>query len=147
MKKKIICFLSCLAMTASVLTSCGSAAGTDASSKSEGDSLTIFNYAEYLDPTLLELFTKETGITINYEEAMTPEEMYTKYTAGGISYDLLCTSDYMIKRLIDEGQAQSVEYRSMENFKNIDQQFLNLSESFDPGNKYSVPPKTLVDIP
>ncbi|MCR5591203.1 MAG: spermidine/putrescine ABC transporter substrate-binding protein [Lachnospiraceae bacterium] len=106
---------------------------------SSGGSLTVFNYSEYLDPEMIAKFTEETGIEIKYEEATTPEELYTKYSSGAISYDLLCTSDYMVKRLIDEGQAQEIDFSSLENYKNIDPKFEKLSESFDPGNKYSLP--------
>ena len=84
-------------------------------------------------------FTRETGIIVKYEEATTPEEMYTKYMSGAISYDLLCTSDYMIKRLIDEGEAQEIDFSTMKNYPNIDPKFKKLSESFDPGNKYALP--------
>ena len=114
----------------------------DAGKADPGDgeqSLTLLHYGEYLDPKMIELFTRETGIKINYEEASTPEEMYTKYISGAISYDLLCTSDYMIKRLIEEEEVKPVNYRKMENFSNIDPDFLKLSESFDPGNKYALP--------
>ncbi len=113
--------------------------GCSASKKSEDNVLTVFNYSEYLDPKMIAQFTKETGIEIRYEECTTPEELYTKYTSGAISYDLLCTSDYMIKRLIEEGQAQPIDVSSMENYSNLDPKFATLSESFDPGNKYTVP--------
>lgn len=132
MKKNLTCFFLILCIVFS-FTGCSSAAS------GEDNVLTIFNYGEYLDPVMMEKFTDETGIAIKYEEATTPEEMYTKYTSGAISYDLLCTSDYMVKRLIDEGQAQPVDLASMENFSNIDPKYLKLSESFDPGNKYSLP--------
>ncbi len=124
----ILCLISCM------LGGCFSAQG-----KSEGNTLTVFNYSEYLDPEMIKKFTAETGIEIKYEEATTPEEMYTKYTSGAISYDLLCTSDYMVKRLIDEGQAQAVDFSSMENYANIDPKFKDLSVTFDPENKYALP--------
>ena len=135
-KMKTVCVLLVIALTMT----CGCAKSPDTAEQApEEMSLTLFNYGEYLDPVMIEKFTKETGIKINYEEASTPEEMYTKYTSGGISYDLICTSDYMVKRLIDEGEAQPVNYRKLENFANIDPEYLKLSESFDPGNKYSMP--------
>ncbi len=114
---------------------------TGCAPKAKGDDnvLTVFNYSEYLDPEMLGKFTKETGIEVRYEEATTPEEMYTKYSSGAISYDLLCTSDYMVKRLIDEGQAQSIDRSSMENIGNIDPKFTKLCESFDPSGEYSLP--------
>ena len=48
-----------------------------------------FNLGDYMDPDVLDKFTEETGIEIKYEEALTPEEMYTKYKAGAIDYDLI----------------------------------------------------------
>ena len=131
MKKGIFCMVFIL--FAACLSGCAS------KSSSGNGSLTVFNYSMYIDPSVLEKFTKETGIEIRYEEATTPEELYTKYSSKAISYDVLCTSDYMLKRLIDEGQAQSIDFSSMENFKNIDPEYLKLSETFDPGNVYCVP--------
>ena len=57
---------------------------------------------------------------------------------GTYDYDVLTvmapsTSDYMIKRLIDEGQAQPIDLSTMENYSNIDPKYLKISESFDPG--------------
>ena len=108
-------------------------------SSKQDNSLTVFNYSMYIDPDLLEKFTAETGIEVKYEEATTPEELYTKYTSGAISYDLLCTSDYMLKRLIEEGQAKEIDYKSIPNYVNIDPKFNTLSEGFDPDVKYTVP--------
>ena len=134
MKKRIICLFLVLSIISVMFQGCG-----NDTAKTGDDVLTVFNFGEYIDPEMLKLFTKETGIEIKYEEAMTPEEMYTKYISGAISYDLLCTSDYMIKRLIDEGQVQPFDFSTMENYKNIDTKFTKLSENFDPGNKYALP--------
>lgn len=101
--------------------------------------LTIFNYGEYMDPEVLELFTKETGIGIKYEEALTPEDMYAKYKSGAISYDLLCTSDYMVQRLIQEKEAQKVDFSSMEHAENIGDKYWEFSKAFDPENEYALP--------
>ena len=101
--------------------------------------LTVFNYGEYIDPDVLELFTEETGIGIKYEEALTPEDMYAKYKSGAISYDLLCTSDYMVQRLIQEGEAQKVDFSSMEHTKNIGNKYWEFSRAFDAENEYALP--------
>ncbi|MCR5687076.1 MAG: spermidine/putrescine ABC transporter substrate-binding protein [Lachnospiraceae bacterium] len=131
MKKTIAASLILIISSLCLLPGCGKS--------SSGGSLTVFNYSEYLDPEMIAKFTKETGIEIKYEEATTPEEMYTKFTSGAIDYDLLCTSDYMIKRLIDEGQAESVDFSSFENYKNIDPKFAGYSKSYDPEGKYALP--------
>ncbi len=101
--------------------------------------ITVINYGEYLDPDMLDLFTKETGIKVNYEEAITPEEMYTKYSSGAIKYDLVCSSDYMMKKMILEGDFQEIPWDAMENKDNIGDKFYEFSSAFDPGNKYCVP--------
>ena len=61
------------------------------------ETLTVFNYGEYMDPIVLDMFEDETGIEVKYEEALTPEEMYTKYVSGAVDYDLLCSADYMLQ--------------------------------------------------
>lgn len=101
--------------------------------------LTVFNYGEYIDPDVLDQFTEETGIEVKYEEALTPEEMYTKYKTGAIQYDLLCSTDYMIQKLIDEGELQEIDINELENKDNIGEKYWTFSQAFDPENKYTVP--------
>ncbi|MCR5774044.1 MAG: ABC transporter substrate-binding protein [Lachnospiraceae bacterium] len=132
MKSKIIAVICVISAVLCLTSGCGGAAET-------GETLTVFNYSEYLDPEMLELFTKETGIKVKYEEATTPEELYTKYMSGGISYDLICTSDYMVKQLIGEGEAQPVDFGSMQYSSNIGDRFWEMSKSIDPDNKYALP--------
>lgn len=122
------------------LSACGSGSSQSSGSENtEKKSLTVFNYAEYLDPDVIEAFTEETGIEIKYEEALTPEDLYTKYKSGAIHYDLICTSDYMMKRLIEEEELQKIDISSFENRENIGDKYWKMSESFDPGNQYTVP--------
>lgn len=133
MKKRVISMLLVLALCVGVVTTgCGS------KTEKKG-TLTVFNYGEYMDPQVLDMFYDETGIEVKYEEALTPEEMYTKYKSGAIDYDLLCSTDYMIEKLIQEGEFQEIDIDSMENASNIGERYWQLSEDFDPGNKYTVP--------
>lgn len=133
MKKKMISAVIVLALGVGILT-----AGCKGSQEKKG-TLTVFNYGEYMDPAVLDMFYDETGIEVKYEEALTPEEMYTKYKAGAIDYDLLCSTDYMIEKLIKEGELQEIDTASMENAGNIGDKYWKFSEAFDPGNKYTVP--------
>ena len=76
MKKKVYVMLAVLILaTGILLTGCG---------KSDEQSITVFNYGEYIEPEILKQFENETGIKVKYEEAATPEELYTKFTAGAI---------------------------------------------------------------
>jgi spermidine/putrescine transport system substrate-binding protein/spermidine/putrescine transport system permease protein len=84
--------------------------------------------------------------------------MYPKVEAGSSTYDVICPSDYMIKKMIDNDLLQELDFDNMPNAKaNIGAQYYAQSEEFDPGNKYSVPycwgtvgilyNKTMVDEP
>lgn len=107
--------------------------------KDSENTLTILNYGKYLDPKAIELFEEETGIQIDYEEYVTPENMYTKYRAGAIDYDLICTSDYMVEKLIQEGEVLELDYGNIPLSENLDPAYFDFSKSFDPENKYALP--------
>lgn len=134
MKKRIISVFMAGLLVCSALstTGCGTKAGGN-------ESLTVFSYGEYMDPDVLDEFTKETGIEIKYEEALTPEEMYAKYKSGAIEYDLLCSTDYMLQKFIDEGELQEIDIDALENSGNIGDRYWELAAAFDPENKYTVP--------
>lgn len=107
--------------------------------KEEELELTVFNYSNYINPEVLEIFTKETGIKVLYEEALTPEDLYTKYKSGAINYDLVCTSDYMLGRLINEGELQKIDFSKLKNKENIGDRYWEFEKSFDPNCEYTVP--------
>ena len=65
--------------------------------------------------------------------------MYTKFSAGSINYDLVCTSDYMVERLINEDQVLEINLDDFEYYKNLDSSIIEASQIFDPENKYSMP--------
>ena len=103
--KKFIALLLCGILTATALTGCGSS-----SAGGENGEVIVYNWGEYIDPETLELFEQETGIHVKLEEYESPEEMYTKYKSGAIDYDVICTSDYMVERLINEGEAKEINF-------------------------------------
>lgn len=130
MKKKLLLMAACLgAMFA--FTACGS--------KDDGNTLTVLNYGKYIESSVLDAFEEETGIHVNYEEYVNPEEMYTKYKSGAIDYDVICTSDYMVERLINEGEAKEINFDKIPLSKNLNDSYFEFSKAFDPENKYSMP--------
>ena len=101
---------------------------------------------------------KETGIQVIYDEFDTNETMYPKVEAGASNYDVVCPSDYMIQKMIDNDLLQELNWDNIPNAKaNIGAQYYEQSEAFDPGNRYAVPycwgtvgilyNKTMVDEP
>ena len=63
----------------------------------KNNSLVVFNYGDYLILPIIDSFEEETGIKILYEEYQSPEEMYMKYKADIVDYDVICSSDYILK--------------------------------------------------
>lgn len=124
---------------------------------SAADQVIVYNWGEYIDPEVLDMFDEETGITVVYEEFETNESMFPKVQAGAVSYDLVCPSDYMIQRMIENNLLAEINFNNIPNLKNIGEQYLEQSQGFDPENKYSVPycwgtvgilyNKTMVDEP
>lgn len=103
------------------------------------NTVVVYNWGEYLDPQVLDLFEKETGIEVIYEEFETNEIMYPKVNSGAIAYDVVCPSDYMIQRMIENELLQEIDFDNIPNSVNIGDTYWRSSEEFDPGNRYSVP--------
>ena len=130
--KKFYLLLCSVLFAAVSFTGCGNS--------SDGkETLTVLNYGKYFDPDALKQFEEETGIRVEYEEYESPEEMYTKYKAGSIDYDLLCTSDYMIQKLIEEEEVLEMNHDNIPSYQNIDQNIIDASASFDPTHRYTLP--------
>ena len=121
------------------------------------EKVVVYNWGEYIDPEILTMFEEETGIDVIYEEFETNEILYPKVSSGAIAYDVVCPSDYMIQRMIENGLLSEINFDNIPNIKNIGQQYMDQSRQFDPENKYSVPycwgtvgilyNKTMVDEP
>ncbi len=99
----------------------------------------VYNYGEYLDPECIDMFEKETGIEVVYEEYETNEVMYPKVASGAISYDVLCPSEYMAQRMMEENFLTPVGMDKIENKDNIGERFWEKCRTFDPDNQYFVP--------
>jgi spermidine/putrescine-binding protein len=146
--KKIIFYMALLAVTFGLMSGC---------SKDEGEKVYVYNWGEYIDQETIDMFEEETGIKVVYDEFEQNEEMYPKIKSGAVQYDVVCPSDYMIQKMIDEDLLAEINFDNVPNIKNIDPSYLVSAKSFDPENKYSVPycwgtvgilyNKTMVDGP
>lgn len=99
----------------------------------------VYNWGEYIDPEVLDMFESETGITVNYEEFETNEEMYTIIAKGARTYDVICPSDYMVQKMIENNLLAKINYDNIPNIKNIGSQYMESAKGFDPENEYCVP--------
>ena len=106
---------------------------------SKNGQVIVYNWGEYIDPEIIDLFEEETGIDVIYEEFETNEIMYPKVQSGAIAYDVVCPSDYMVQRMIENDLLAEINYENVPNLKYIDDIYMEMSKQYDPENKYSVP--------
>ncbi len=149
--KKLFALLLCGITCMTAFTGCGSSGG-------ENGEVYVYNWGEYIDPETITMFEEETGIKVIYDEFETNEIMYPKVEAGSSTYDVICPSDYMIQKMLDNDLLQELNFDNMPNAKaNIGAQYYEQAAAFDPENKYCVPycwgtvgilyNKTMVDEP
>ena len=147
MKKKVFAIsMAGLTAASALLSGCGAsgntgASGTDsaASGSADGGELYVYNWGEYIDEDVISQFEEETGITVVYDLFGTNEEMYPVIEAGAVNYDVVCPSDYMIQKMRENDLLAELNFDNIPNIDQIDPAYMEMSQAFDPENKYSVP--------
>lgn len=104
---------------------------------SGGNTLTIYNWGDYINMDVVRQFEEETGVKVIYETFDSNEAMKTKIEQGGTTYDIAVPSEYMIDKMIQEELLIPLDHSKLPNLGNIDERFMDLP--FDRENKYSVP--------
>lgn len=142
MKKFIVSVLA-LTAAAAALSGCagsGSAGNSGGGTKAaqSGGELNLFTWEGMFPQEVLDSFTAETGIKVNYSSFDTDETMLSKLqTAKGGDYDVIIADDYIIETAIAEGLVKGLDKSKMENFKNINP--IYQGQFFDPQDTYTVP--------
>lgn len=132
--KKILSFVLVLAVVLSAgiaLSGCGGAASD------KKVTLKVYNWGDYIGEDVVKQFEEKYNIKVVYDTFADNEVMYAKLKSGGSDYDVAVPSDYMIKRMIDEGMLNKLDFNNIPNYRYIDPGFKNLA--YDPENEYSVP--------
>ena len=108
-----------------------------------GTELNVYNWGEYISDgsegcmDVNREFEHLTGIKINYTTFESNETMYSQLKNGGVSYDIIIPSDYMIARLKSEGMLKKIDVSALNNYHYIDEQYKGLY--FDETQEYTVP--------
>lgn len=108
-----------------------------------GTTLYVYNWGEYIsdgEDESLDVnaaFEEKYGIKVVYDTFDNNEVMYSKLKSGGVSYDVVIPSDYMIQRMIAEDMLAKIDFSNIPNYKYIPEKYKNLAH--DPDNEYSVP--------
>jgi spermidine/putrescine-binding protein len=99
--------------------------------------LNLFAWSEYVPQAVLDGFTKQTGIKVNYETFASGEEMLAKLLAGGTAYDLIQPPDYIAEALIRNKLLQPLDYAKLPRFRNILPEYQKMPH--DPEQRFTVP--------
>jgi putrescine transport system substrate-binding protein len=101
--------------------------------------LNVYNWSDYVEPSVLADFSKQTGIKVNYDVFDANEVLETKLLTGHTNYDVVVPSAAFLQRQITAGVFQKLDKSQLPNLKNLDPESLKQVEIYDPGNQHSVP--------
>ncbi|MET0281954.1 MAG: polyamine ABC transporter substrate-binding protein [Steroidobacteraceae bacterium] len=140
--------ISALAALGILLAACGGKPADTAATPAAGAApvvdtdeekvVNVYNWSDYIEPTVIEAFEKETGLTVNYEVMDSNELLETKLLAGRTGYDVVVPSASFLARQITAGIYQKLDRTKLTNYKNLDADITKRLEAFDPGNQYAV---------
>ncbi|APH73300.1 polyamine ABC transporter substrate-binding protein [Aquibium oceanicum] len=98
----------------------------------------VYNWSDYIDDSILEEFTKETGIKVVYDVFDSNEILETKLLAGGTGYDVVVPTGTFLARQIQAGVFQKLDKSKLSNLSNMWDVIASRTEKYDPGNDYSI---------
>ncbi|MGZ3410152.1 MAG: polyamine ABC transporter substrate-binding protein [Xanthobacteraceae bacterium] len=98
----------------------------------------FYNWSDYIDPTVLETFTQETGIKVRYDTFDSTDTLETKLLAGKSGYDVVVPTGYFLERQIKAGVFLKLDKSKIPNIGNQWPEIATRLASYDPGNQYAV---------
>jgi putrescine transport system substrate-binding protein len=98
----------------------------------------VYNWSDYVEPSVLEEFTKQTGIKVNYDVFDANEVLETKLLTGHTNYDVVAPSGAFLERQIKAGVYQKLDKSKLPNWKDLDPEVMKKAEQYDPGNQYAI---------
>src|SRR5262245_42041960 len=101
-------------------------------------SVNFYNWSDYIEPTVLEAFTKETGIKVRYDTFDSNDTLETKLLAGKSGYDVVVPGAYFLERQIKAGVFQKLDKAKLPNLANMWPEISQRLAAYDPGNQYAV---------
>jgi spermidine/putrescine transport system substrate-binding protein len=109
---------------------------TIASAQAAGE-LHVYNWGEYINPEVLDKFSKEFDVKVSLDTYASNEEMLAKIQAGATGYDLVFPSVHMNDIMLQLGLLEKTNVNQMKGFENIDKSFLRTKN--DPNGEYCLP--------
>ena len=98
----------------------------------------VYNWSDYIDQSIIEDFTKDTGIKVVYDVFDSNEILETKLLAGGSGYDIVVPTHNFLVRQIEAGVYQKLDKSKLPNITNMWDVVNTRVAKFDPDNAYSI---------
>ena len=98
----------------------------------------VYNWSDYIEPSLLEDFTQQTGIKVRYDTFDSNDTLETKLLAGKSGYDVVVPTGFFLERQIKAGVFQKLDKSKLPNLVNIWPEIAQRLAAYDPGNLYAV---------
>ncbi len=98
----------------------------------------VYNWSDYIDPKVIEEFTKETGIKVRYDTFDSNEIVEAKLLAGKTGYDVVVPGSTVLRRLISVGVFQKLDKSKIPNLQHAWPEITQRLAAYDPGNEYAV---------
>ena len=98
----------------------------------------VYNWSDYIDPAVIEDFTKETGIAVRYDTFDSNDTLEAKLLAGRSGYDVVVPTAYFLERQIKAGVFQKLDKSKLPNLANMWPEIASRLAQYDPGNAYAV---------
>ncbi len=130
--------LRCYSMKNAIKLAAWTTAISMAATASMAAEVRIYNWSDYIDESILEDFTKETGIEVTYDVFDSNEVLETKLLAGGTGYDIVVPTGSFLSRQIQAGVFQKLDKSKLPNLKNMWDDVAAQTAKYDPGNEYSI---------
>src|SRR5258705_3862056 len=98
----------------------------------------VYNWSDYIAPTVVEDFSRQTGIKVRYDTFDSNDTLETKLLAGKSGYDVVVPTAYFLERQIKAGVFQKLDKAKLPNLANMWPEITQLPARYDPGNAYAV---------
>ena len=133
-----LCLIALSAVLASLVAGCSRPAAHVPAATANDKVLNVYNWSDYIQPSVIKDFERETGIHVNYDVFDSNEILETKLLTGHTNYDIVVPSAAFMERQLQADIYQKLDKSLLPNLKNLDPGIQSALAIYDPGNQYAV---------
>jgi putrescine transport system substrate-binding protein len=133
-----LCLSAVFALLVTLAAGCSRPAAHTAADTANEKVLNVYNWSDYIQPSVITDFEKEYGIRVNYDVFDSNEILETKLLTGHTNYDIVVPSGGFLERQLQADIYQKLDKELLPNLKNVDPQVARATALYDRGNQYNV---------